>query len=370
MPWNVQGGGGPWGPSGGGNGPWGGGGGGQKGPDIEELLRRGQDRMRGLLPGGLGAKGIALIAVALVVLWGASGFYTVEPEEEGVELLFGRYYQTAKPGLNYHFPYPFQTLLVVPVLTVRREEIGFRAAIEGARGGGTRNVPSESLMLTGDENIIETNFVVQWAVKDAAAYIFNVRNPRQTVRDAAESAMREVVGKTTLALALAEGRQQVASQTEELLQRILDEYETGIVVTELLLQRSDPPEAVIDDYRDVQRAKADQERLINEARAYHNRILPEASGQAAQVRQEAQAYRQQVVARAEGAAKRFLAVYDQYRLAKEVTKKRIYLETMERVFRDMNKVIIDSGEGGAGAVVPYLPLPEIQKRATGARGDG
>ncbi len=369
MPWNVQGGGGPWGPSGGGNGPWGGGGG-QRGPDIEELLRRGQDRMRGLLPGGLGAKGIILIVVALLVLWGASGFYTVEPEEEGVELMFGKYYQTTKPGLNYHFPYPFQTLLVVPVLTVRREEIGFRSASEGARGGGARNVPGESLMLTGDENIIETNFVVQWAVKDAAAYIFNVRNPRQTVRDAAESAMREVVGKTTLASALAEGRQQVASQTEELLQRILDEYETGIVVTELLLQRSDPPEAVIDDYRDVQRAKADEERLINEAQAYHNRILPEASGQAAQVRQEAQAYKQQVVARAEGAAKRFLAVHDQYRLAQEVTKKRIYLETMERVFRDMNKVIIDSGEGGAGAVVPYLPLPEIQKRATGARGGG
>jgi membrane protease subunit HflK len=367
MPWNVQGGGGPWGPSGGGNGPWGGG---QKGPDIEDLLRRGQDRMRGLLPGGLGAKGIMLIAVALFVLWCASGFYTVEPEEEGVELMFGKYYQTTKPGLNYHFPYPFQTLLVVPVLTVRREEIGFLTAPEGARGGGVRNVPSESLMLTGDENIIETNFVVQWAVKDAAAYIFNVRNPRQTVRDAAESAMREVVGKTTLAAALAEGRERVADQTEVLLQRILDEYLTGIIVTDLLLQRSDPPEAVIDDYRDVQRAKADQERLINEAQAYHNRILPEASGQAAQVRQEAQAYKEQVVARAEGSAKRFLAVYEQYRLAKEVTKKRIYLETMERVFRDMNKVIIDSGEGGAGAVVPYLPLPEIQKRAAGARGAG
>ena len=368
MPWNVQGGGGPWGPSGGGNGPWGGGGG-QQGPDIEELLRRGQDRVRGLLPGGLGGKGIALIAVALLVLWGASGFYTVEPEEEGVELLFGRYYQTTKPGLNYHFPYPFQTLIVVQVLTVRREEIGFRGAGEGGRGGA-RNVPGESLMLTGDENIIETNFAVQWAVKDAAAFVFNVRNQRQTVRDAAESAMREVVGKTTLAAALAEGREQVASQTEVLLQRILDEYETGIVVTELLLQRSDPPEAVIDDYRDVQRAKADQERLINEAQAYHNRILPEASGQAAQVRQEALAYKEQVVARAEGAAKRFTAVYDQYRLAKEVTKKRIYLETMERVFRDMNKVIIDSGEGGAGGVVPYLPLPEIQKRATAAREGG
>ena len=154
------------------------------------------------------------------------------------------------------------------------------------------------------------------------------------------------------------------------MQRILDEYETGIDVTELLLQRSDPPEAVIDDYRDVQRAKADQERLINEAQAYHNRILHEASVQAAQVRQEALAYKGQVVARAEGAAKRFLAVYEQYRLAKEVTKKRIYLETMERVFRDMNKVIIDSGEGGAGAGVPYVPLPEIQKRAAGARGDG
>ncbi len=364
MPWNVQGGGGPWGPRGGGDGPWGGGPGGG-----EELLRRGQDRIRGLLPGNLGGRGIFLLAIVVVAVWGFSGLYTVEPEEQGVELRFGEHVQTTQPGLNYHLPYPIEKVIVVPVLTVRREEIGFRSGAEGGRGG-TRNLPIESLMLTGDENIIETNFVVQWAVKDAADFAFNVRNQRQTVRFAAESAMREVIGESKLAAALAEGRAKVSIQTEELLQSILDEYRTGIIVTDLLLQRSDPPDAVIDDYRDVQRARADQERLINEAQAYQNRVIPEANGQAAQIRQEAQGYKQEVVARAEGQARRFLSVYEQYRLARDVTRKRIYLETMESVFRDMNKVIIDSGAQGAGGVVPYLPLPEIQKRAVGGRAQG
>jgi membrane protease subunit HflK len=204
--------------------------------------------------------------------------------------------------------------------------------------------------------------VAQWALKDAAAFAFNVRNPSQTVKDAAESAMREVIGKSDIAAALAEERERVADETQVLLQRVLDDYDTGILVTELLLQRADPPQAVIESYRDVQRAKADQERLINEADAFKNRVVPEANGQAAQLIAEAQAYKEQVVARADGAAQRFIAVYDEYSKAQDVTKKRIYLETMEDVFRDMNKVIIDNGQGGAG-VVPYLPLPEIQKRA-------
>ena len=365
MPWSNQGGGGPWGPRGGGNngggnggGQWGGRGGGPQGPDLEELLRRGQDRVRGMLPGGFGGKGVILGALVVAVLWMFSGFFTVEPEEQGVVLRFGQYVRAVDPGLRYHLPFPIEKVIKVPVLTVRRVEIGDR---------GNQAVNDESLMLTGDENIIDVSFVVQWQVSDAQKFAFNIRNPDTTVKAAAESAMREVIGQTPIASALSEGRQEVASSARTLLQNIMDEYETGIVATELLLQRADPPQAVIDDYRDVQRARADQERLINEAQAYRNSIVPQSRGQASQIRNQAQAYKEQVVARAEGAASRFEAVYEQYRLAKDVTRQRIYLETMESVMRDMNKVIIDSSGGGTG-VVPYLPLPEIQKRANAARG--
>lgn len=376
MPWTNQGGGGPWGGSrggsgnngsgngggGGGGGPWGGGqGGGPSGPDLEELIKRSQDRMRTMLPGGLGGTGIVLAVVAVLALWLASGIYTIEPEEQGLELLFGEYKETTLPGIHYHFPYPIERVIKVPVTTVRRVELGFRT---GA-GGAVRDVNDESLMLTGDENIIDINFVTLWAVKDAEQFAFNIRDPAQTVKDASESAMREVIGRTNIASALSEGRQQVAQNTRDLLQSILDDYGTGIVVRELLLQRADPPPAVIDDYRDVQRARADMERLINEAQAYQNRVIPEANGQAAQLREEAQAYKEQVVARADGAAQRFVSVYDQYAKATDVTRRRIYLETMERVLSDMNKIILDSGETGQG-VVPYLPLPEIRSRAQGA----
>lgn len=368
MPWSNQGGsGGPWGPrggggnngggnggNGGGGGQWGGRGGGPQGPDLEELLRRGQDRVRGMLPGGLGGKGVLLVALIIAGLWMSSGIFTVAPEEQGVVMRFGEYVRAVDPGLRYHLPYPVEKVLKIPVLTVRRVEIGDR---------GTQNVDDESLMLTGDENIIDVSFVVQWQVSDAEKFAFNIRNPDTTVKAAAESAMREVIGQTAIASALSEGRQEVAASARDLLQSTLDEYEAGIVVTELLLQRADPPQAVIDDYRDVQRARADQERLINEAQAYRNSIVPQSRGQASQIRNEAQAYKEQVVARAEGAASRFGAVYEQYRQAKDVTRQRIYLETMESVMRDMNKVIIDSAGGGAGGVVPYLPLPEIQKRS-------
>lgn len=371
MPWTNQGGGGgPWGPrgggggsngGGGGGGQWGGGrgGGGPQGPDLEELLRRGQDRVRTMLPGGFGGKGVLLAGLVAVVLWALSGFFTVAPEEQGVVMRFGEYVRSTEPGLRYHIPYPIERVIKVPVLTVRRVEIGDSSG---------RPVNDESLMLTGDENIIDISFVVQWQVGDAEAFAFNIRNPDSTVKAAAESAMREVIGETKIASALAEGREEVANQAQDLLQTMLDDYRSGILVSDVLIQRADPPQAVIDDFRDVQRARADQERVINEAQAYRNRIVPQANGQAAQIRNEAQGYKEQVVARAQGAAQRFEAVFDQYRLAKDVTKRRIYLETLESVMRDMNKVIIDSSGGGAGGVVPYLPLPEIQKRSAGASG--
>ena len=377
MPWTSQGGGdggksgpgpGPWGPrggNGGGGGPWSGGGGGgsggsggPQGPDLAEILRRGQDRVRGFLPGGFGGAGAALAAVVLLFLWGASGVYTIAPEEQGLVMRFGEHHRNTAPGLHWHMPYPIERVVKVPVLTVRRVQIGDHDG---------RTFEEESLMLTGDENIIDVSFVVQWQVKEADRFVFNVRNPDETVKLAAESAMREVIGNSRIASALAEGRQKVASDARVLLQTILDQYESGIAVTELLLQRADPPAAVIEAYRDVQRARADLERAINEAQAYRNSIVPQANGQAAQLRNEAQAYKEQVVARADGAASRFVAVHEQYRQAPDVTRERIYLETVEAVLRDTDKIIIDSGAEGASGVVPYLPLPEIQRRTGGAR---
>ena len=372
MPWSNQagggnGGGGPWGPrrdgggggSGGGGAPWGGGG--PQGPDLAEILRRGQDRVRNMLPGGFGGAGLVLAGVVLLFLWGASGVYTIAPEEQGLVLRFGEHHRNTAPGLHWHMPFPVERVVKVPVLTVRRVQIGDHDG---------RTFEEESLMLTGDENIIDVSFIVQWQVKDAARFVFNVRNPAETVKAAAESAMREVIGNSQIASALAEGRQTVASDARDLLQSILDEYESGIAVTELLLQRADPPAAVIEAYRDVQRARADLERAINEAQAYRNSIVPQANGQAAQLRNEAQAYKEQVVARADGAASRFVAVHDQYRQAPRVTRERIYLETVESVLGGTDKVLIDGSAEGAGGVVPYLPLPEVQRRAAAARGEG
>jgi membrane protease subunit HflK len=214
-------------------------------------------------------------------------------------------------------------------------------------------------MLTGDENIVDINFVVQWFVSDAAKFVFNIRNPEKNVKDSAESVMREVIGKTNIDFALAEGRDQVRTEAQESLQIILDKNESGITVSSLLLQKSDPPPAVIDDFKDVQRARADQERLINEAQAYANRIVPEAKGEASKIRESAEAYKQEVIAVADGDSQRFLSVYNEYKDAKEVTRRRIYLETMEKVMQNMNKVIIDNNNGSG--VLPYLPLPELKK---------
>ena len=248
-----------------------------------------------------------------------------------------------------------EKVIKVPVTTTRSVEIGFRSQ----NAGSIRNVDEESLMLTGDENIVDINFVVQWFVSDAAKYVFNIRDPEKNIKDSAESVMREVIGKTNIDFALAEGRDQVRQEAQDSLQKILDRNESGITVSSLLLQKSDPPPAVIDDFKDVQRARADQERLINEAQAYANRIVPEAKGEASKIRESAEAYKQEVIAIADGASKRFLSVYNEYKEAKDVTRRRIYLETMEKVMQNMNKVIIDNDSGSG--VLPYLPLPELNK---------
>ena len=367
MPWSNQGGG--W-QGGGGQGPWGGrpGGGGQQPPDLEELLRRSQEKVKRLFPGGAGGgfggnrRGLVLIPLVVVAIWLASGFYRVQPDEQGVVLRFGEWIKTTQPGLNWHFPSPVETVFTPKVTRVNRVEVGFISPSELGRGGSTRDVPNESLMLTGDENIVDINFVLLWQIKDAGQFLFNIRDPEPTVKAVAESVMREIIGKTPIVEATTEGRGEIELAAREQIQQILDDYGAGILINQVQLQKVDPPSEVIDAFRDVQRAQADRERLQNEAEAFANDILPRARGEAERLLQEAQAYRQEVVARADGDAQRFVSVYDEYVKAQDVTIKRIYLETMEDVLRDMNKVVIDSSASGSG-VVPYLPLPELERRA-------
>jgi membrane protease subunit HflK len=363
MPWSNQGGG-PWGS--GSKGPWGSGpqSSGPTPPDLEELLRRSQDKLKTVLPGGnLGTKGFILIALAALVIWGFSGFYRVEPDELGVVLQFGKYNRDAKPGLNYHLPYPIETVLTPTVLRVNRIDIGMRLVEDLRRGTTMRNVPEESLMLTGDENIVDVDFSVFWRVKlnGASDYLFNIQNPEGTVKAVAESAMREVIGRSQIQPILTGGRQTTEGEVQDLMQRTLDHYGAGIEITQVQLQKVDPPAPVIDSFRDVQAARIEAERAQNEAQTYANRIIPEARGKAAQITQGAEAYREQTVAEAKGQAARFLKIYDEYKKAPDVTRKRLYLETMERVLGGTEKFILDSGANSG--VLPLLPLNESTRRS-------
>ena len=242
---------------------------------------------------------------------------------------------------------------------VNRTEIGYRNAEGPGRGQVTRQVPEEALMLTGDENIVDINFTVFWVIKDAQAYLFNIRDPEATVKSAAESAMREVVGETPIAQALSEGRGKIETDTQALLQGILNVYNAGIELTQLQLLKVDPPAPVIDAFRDVQRALADRERLRNEAESYRNDIIPRARGDAVRIKQEADAYRQEITARSQGDADRFLSVYNAFKAAQDITLQRLYLETMEEILKNSNKVIIDKTAEGGNGVLPYLPLPTL-----------
>jgi|SRR5690348_5449808 len=353
MSWQPPGGG------GGGGGPWGSGGspwgrgGGIRPPDFEAFLSRLQERIRNLLPGKTGrGKGVFVVIAAVIVLWLASGIYVVDPDELGVVLRFGAYNRRAEPGLNYHLPSPFESVLIPKVTRVNRIEIGYRS--EGTK----LQVPEESLMLTGDENIVDINFTVFWLIKNAQDYLFNIRDPDGTVKVAAESAMREVIGHTLIASAFAEGRGKIETDTKTLLQQILDSYHSGIEVTQVQLQKVDPPAPVIDAFRDVQSAKIDQQRYINEAQTYANNLVPVAQGDASRLVQEGQAYKAQVVLQAQGDAARFLSVYNAYKAAPDVTARRLYIETLEGILKDTNKVVVDKSASGTG-VVPYLPLPNF-----------
>jgi membrane protease subunit HflK len=365
MPWSNQGGG-PWGSGGGGKGPWGSGPqqSGPTPPDLEEFLRRSQDKLRTVLPGGnLGGKGLALILLAAIFIWGLSGFFRVDPDELGIVLRFGQYVRDAKPGLNYHLPYPIETVLTPKVTRVNRIDIGMRLVEDLRRGTTVRDVPEESLMLTGDENIFDVDFSVFWVVKPDGAgdYLFNIQQPEGTVKAVAESAMREIVGRSNIQPILTGARQNIETGVHDLMQATLDKYNSGIQITQVQLQKVDPPSQVIDSFRDVQAARANLEQSQNEAQTYANKVVPEARGRAAQITQNAEAYREQTVAEAKGATARFVKVYEEYKKAPEVTRQRMYLETMERLFGGTDKVILDSGGGGSG-VVPYLPLDQLLRR--------
>ena len=349
----------PWGsPPGGGNGS------GRRPtpPDIDEIINKIQETIKKFLPGGSasGGKPIILGLIILAFIWIASGLYRVLPDEQGVVLRFGKFVKTTQPGLNYHIPFPVESVQTPKVTKVNRMDIGFRSERDSgfATGGGVADVPEESLMLTGDENIVNIDFSVFWVIKDAGKFLFKIQDPQGTVKAAAETAMREVIAKSAIQPILTEGRASIEIETQEIIQSILDEYNSGIEITQVQTQKADPPDQVIDAFRDVQAARADMERSKNEAEAYANDVIPRARGEAQKILQAAEAYKKEVVAKAEGEASRFLAIYNEYAKAKEVTKKRMHLETMEKVLADINKIIIDKNAGSG--VVPYLPLKELQ----------
>ena len=362
MPWDNN--------SGNNQNPWGsgGGGGGNRGPnrgpnrgnepDLDEIMRKAQERLRGLVPGDGGGSGLVVILAIIISIWALSGFYRVGADEQGVVMRFGKFHTQTAPGLNYHLPWPIETAVTPRVTTENLVEIGMRTSGDRRAAGISRDVPEESLMLTGDENIVDVDFSVFWVINDAPNFLFNIQNPTGTVKAVAESTMREIIGQNDIQPILTGQRQRNEEQVKALMQQTLDNYRAGITITRVKMQKVDPPAAVIDAFRDVQAARADQERARNEANKYANRVVPEAQGEAVRIRREAEAYRAQTVAEADGEATRFAAIYDEYRNARGVTRQRIFLETLEKVLGRTDKVIIE--QDGQG-VVPYLSLDQLKR---------
>lgn len=329
-------------------------------PSLDEIIANIQKKINQFFPGGKtgGSKTIFLGLIILVLIWLASGLYRVLPDEQGLVLRFGKFIKTTQPGLNYHLPMPIERALTPKVTKVNRLDVGFRSASDSGRVSGTGSVPEESLMLTGDENIVDINYSIFWVIKDANKFLFKIQNPIETVKDAAETAMREVIARSPIQSILTEGRSKIEIDVQEIAQKVLDEYSAGIQITQVQTQKADPPSQVIDSFRDVQASRADRERSKNEAETYANDIIPRARGEAEKILQEADGYKKQVVASAQGEASRFISIYNEYKNAKQVTQERMYYETMEKVFADIKKVLIDKNSGQG--VVPYLPLPELK----------
>lgn len=339
-------------------------------PEIDELVKKGQEQLRVLMGGrggggtggGRGSGGggpiftrgtIGLGVVAALVLWGMASLYTVRPEEQSVELFLGEFSAVGNPGLNFA-PWPVVTREVIPVTREQTEDIGV-----GARGSDA------GLMLTGDENIVDIDFQVVWNINDPAKFLFNLRDPRPTIRAVSESAMREIIAKSELAPILNRDRGTIADQLQDLIQLTLDSYDSGVNIIRVNFDKADPPQPVIAAFRDVQAAEQERDRLQNVADAYSNRVLAEARGEAAQLMEQAEGYRARVVNEATGEASRFQAVLEEYLKAPEVTRKRLYLETMEEVLGRVDKIILDDDTGGGQGVVPYLPLNELRRGSTG-----
>ncbi len=366
MPWNQDDGGnkGPWG-QGGGQGPWGGNGGGERPrnpnndnrgnrggpggnglpPELDEILRRGKDNFKNALPGGGGfLGGLALPLLAAGAFWIYNSLYQIQPDERGVVLRLGSYTRTVDPGLHFA-PFPIERIEKPKVGSLRTTEVN-----DGDH------------MLTADKNILSVDFTVFYKINDAQNFLFNVANQEKLVLAVSQSAMREVVGQNSAQIVLTTGKDAVAAQVAQITQQQLDTYGSGITITTVNLSTVQPPAEVTDAFNEVNRADQDKKQLENQAQQYRNQQLQIVEGTTAKLTEDASAYKSRVVAEAQGEAARFLSVYEQYKNAKGVTRQRIFLETMEDVLSNSNKISMQGGQGGSG-VVPYLPLPEIQKRA-------
>lgn len=347
---------GPWGSSSGNNNPGSGGGysGGNK-DSIEDLINDLKNKYKFNLPFKGGTKGIYLLVLLAILGWLATGLYRVEPDEQGVELLFGKWNEsTTAPGLHYFFPSPIGSVITPKVEAIRKINVGFRS-----NGTSSSDVIEESMMLTSDQNISDLDYTVLFRIKDAGQFLFNLRDPEETVKVISESVLREVVGKTKLEELLTVSRQSVERESRTILQELLDEYEVGILIQSIQLQDVNPPKQVIDAFDDVQKARQDKERTVNQAEAYRNTIVPEARGEAEKILQQAEGYKNMLIKQAEGEASRFTQVLNTYENAKDITKKRIYLETLRDVLSGSSKIMIDKNSGSG--VVPYLPLNELNK---------
>ncbi|MFZ2587617.1 MAG: FtsH protease activity modulator HflK, partial [Alphaproteobacteria bacterium] len=330
-------------------------------PDLEDVVNKLTENLRGMWRNDGNGEGGDVqrlwFGLAVFLIWLASGLYIVKPEQEGVVLRFGAYARTTESGLHYHLPWPFETVVKPNVTQENITELGFRSPQSGY--DGNYDVLGESLMLTGDENIVDLDFTVRWKVADAKDYLFRVLNVEDTVASVAESVMREVVGRHPIDDALAENKLEIQQQAKKHLQAVLDYYKAGVLVTGVDLQQVNPPAEVVESFRDVQAARADAEKVINEAKGYANRIVPQARGQAAQLTQDAEGYKAATVARAQGEASRFTAQVQAYRTAPEVTRARLYLDTMEDVLKGSPKVIMT---GSGGNTLPFLPLDRLMKQ--------
>ena len=355
------------GDNGGGNNPWGqrpqggGSGGGQNEPDLDEMLRQAQDRFKNTFGGKKSqspmepGKAISLLLALLALVWLGSGFYTVQPEEHAVILTFGKLTSTkTDAGLGYRMPFPIQDIYKKNVAQNRQLDIGFTLA-----GGVHRDSPFESSMLTGDDNIVKIHFSVLWHIGSLGDFLFKIDDPEKTVQKVAESSMREIIGRTQIQKALTEGRGDIEAKAKELLQQTLDSYGTGVIINSVRLLSVDPPDSVVDAFNDVQRARTDKERLKNEADAYKNDIVPRAKGEAQKLLREAEAYKESVIAKAKGDAERFSSIYKAYAQAKDITQKRIYLETMQEVLQNSRKVILGDKSG-----MPLLPMLQLDGKGS------